>query len=88
MKNLIRVCLLCTILAYSCSTKTQIIPKEEFPVSAIRVQVKPPTSLTPKWYAPQQPTSGVTTPMVTPQIIYQGPNGRGYSGPGMFGGNH
>lgn len=56
-----------------------------YPQRPSRIQNRPTTNLTPKWYVPQQSTGGTTTPMVTPQIIFEGPNGRGYSGPGGFG---
>lgn len=85
MKNI--VIIFAAILLCSCSTNTKIVGTKQEPVEKIRVYVTPVNNLTPKWYAPQQSTIGTTTPMVTPQIIFQSTNGRGYSGPGAFGGN-
>lgn len=59
--------------------------RTQTPINRSRVGNEPVSNLKPKWYAPQQSTNGNTTPMVTPQIIFQGENGRGYSGPGGFG---
>lgn len=87
MKNLIKISTLCIILLSSCSTNTQLVDKQKTPTEKIRVYANPTTNLTPKWYAPHQSISTTITPMVTPQFIFQGTNGRGYSGPGAFGGN-
>ena len=85
MKNLI-IFALFFILLSSCSTNVQLTDAQQ-PINKIRVFVQPETNLTPKWYTPRQSISTTITPMVTPQIIFQGENGRGYSGPGSFGNN-
>jgi len=87
MKNIITIFTLCIILLSSCSSSTQLTDVQQTPINKIRVYTNPATNLTPKWYAPQQSISKTITPMVTPQIIFQGENGRGYSGPGSFGNN-
>lgn len=61
--------------------------RTQTPTNRSRVGNEPVSNLKPKWYAPQQSTAGITTPMVTPQFIFQDENGWGYSGPGAFGGN-
>lgn len=61
--------------------------KNTTPATRSRVGNEPVSNLKPKWYAPQQLISTTITPMATPQIIFQGENGRGYSGPGLFGNN-
>jgi hypothetical protein len=84
MKNLIKIFALGVILLSSCSTNAQLTDAS---VNKIGIYANPVTNLKPKWYAPQQSISTTITPMVTPQFIFQGENGRGYSGPGLFGNN-
>ena len=87
MKKLITIFVSSIILLCSCSTNTQLSRSQQAPVEKIRLYANPTTNLNHRWYAPQQSISTTITPMVTPQIIFQSENGRGYSGPGSFGNN-
>jgi anti-sigma28 factor (negative regulator of flagellin synthesis) len=66
-------------------TPSRVQQRQNTPVTTqptrSRVQNEPISNLKPKWYAPQQSSSG----MVTPQFRYQSNDGGfGFNGPGAF----
>jgi hypothetical protein len=83
MKHIIKIATLFILLS-SCSINNQLTDVQKTRINKSNIYNKPTKNLNPRWYIPQQIVNTSITPMVTPQFIFQGENGRGYSGPNGF----